>query len=243
MLCSGPFCYGRREFDPLPLFGFEQLKKALHYGLLCGVLALAACSDPAPQSGSVDASARNAQRGAGMSASGSARSADGRYVVGDRLASESAVDDQGVRTLIWDELIPPDYNPAAMLDGIDLNALPDNDPRAVQLLADLKTASAAAPVVAALDGQRVRIPGFAVPLEGDAKQVTELLLVPYFGACIHVPPPPSNQIIHVLPKSPVAHDTLKRAVWVEGVMSTVRSETGSGDAGYRLSAYVVSSYQ
>jgi hypothetical protein len=48
-----------------------------------------------------------------------------------------------------------------------------------------------APVVEEFDGQLVRIPGFVVPLESDGKTISEFLLVPYFGACVHVPPPPS----------------------------------------------------
>ena len=48
-----------------------------------------------------------------------------------------------------------------------------------------------------LNGSTVKIPGFVIPLEGDENTVTEFLLVPYFGACIHVPPPPPNQIIYV----------------------------------------------
>jgi len=221
------------------------MTKVTHYSLLCSVLTLAACSEPAPPTD--DAAAQGVE----TTTVSAARSTDGRYAVGDRLTPETvaaqAADetqgDQDVRTLIWDDLIPPDYDPAVILDGIDLDALADNDPRADQLLADLKAAWSTAPAVAALDGQHVRIPGFAVPLEGDVERVTELLLVPYFGACIHVPPPPSNQIIHVFPNSPVAHDTLKGAVWIEGIINTTLSETRSGDAGYRLSAQTVRRYE
>ena len=59
------------------------------------------------------------------------------------------------------------------------------------------TTDAAAPVVEALNGQHVKIPGFVVPLDASGETVKEILLVPYFGACVHVPPPPSNQIVHV----------------------------------------------
>ncbi|MGI9201102.1 MAG: DUF3299 domain-containing protein [Woeseiaceae bacterium] len=52
-------------------------------------------------------------------------------------------------------------------------------------------------VVKELDGTFVRIPGYAVPLELSGSKVTEFLLVPYVGACIHTPPPPPNQIVHV----------------------------------------------
>ena len=51
--------------------------------------------------------------------------------------------------------------------------------------------------VAELDGLAVRIPGFIVPLDMDEEQrVTELFLVPYYGACLHMPPPPPNQMIY-----------------------------------------------
>ena len=53
------------------------------------------------------------------------------------------------------------------------------------------------PVVAELDGKRVHIGGYVVPLDFDATTVKEFLLVPFVGACIHVPPPPANQIIYV----------------------------------------------
>lgn len=49
----------------------------------------------------------------------------------------------------------------------------------------------------ALLGEVIEIPGYALPLEFDGVRVTEFLLVPWAGACIHTPPPPSNQIIHV----------------------------------------------
>ncbi|MFP3457944.1 DUF3299 domain-containing protein, partial [Psychrobacter sp. SIMBA_152] len=71
-----------------------------------------------------------------------------------------------------------------------------------------------APVVEALDGKKVRIPGYVVQLEGDADNVTEFLLVPYFGACIHVPPPPPNQIIHVEYAEGVPYENTYDAVWI-----------------------------
>ena len=79
----------------------------------------------------------------------------------------------------------------------DVASLKDNDPRAERLAEALRKAWESAPVVAALNNRRVRLCGFLVALEGDGKAVSEFLLVPYFGACIHVPPPPSNQIVLV----------------------------------------------
>ena len=70
-----------------------------------------------------------------------------------------------------------------------------------------------------LMGKPIKIPGFAVPLEGDDgfEYVKEFLLVPTFGACIHVPPPP-NQVIHVILDKPVYFEKLMYAVWVSGIV-------------------------
>jgi hypothetical protein len=71
-----------------------------------------------------------------------------------------------------------------------------------------------------LIGKSIKIPGFAVPLEGDDgfEYVKEFLLVPTFGMCIHVPPPPPNQVIHVILDKPVYFEKLKYAVWVSGIV-------------------------
>ena len=69
-------------------------------------------------------------------------------------------------------------------------------------------------------GKSIKIPGFAVPLEGDDgfEYVKEFLLVPTYGACIHVPPPPPNQVIHVILDKPVYIEKLMYAVWVSGIV-------------------------
>jgi hypothetical protein len=76
-------------------------------------------------------------------------------------------------------------------------------------------------VVEALNGQQVRIPGYFLPLEQSDTKVTEFLLVPYIGACIHVPPPPPNQIVHVrtLQKKGFSSKNLYTPVWVTGVIT------------------------
>jgi hypothetical protein len=67
------------------------------------------------------------------------------------------------------------------------------------------------------DGTRLRIPGFMVPLEDDAEKVSEFLLVPYVGACIHTPPPPPNQIVHVkMAKGRSIPMYWYDPVWIEG---------------------------
>ncbi len=67
-----------------------------------------------------------------------------------------------------------------------------------------------------LNGSMVRIPGYALPLEMSGASTTEMLLVPYVGACIHVPAPPPNQIVHVTPSEPIELEGLYQAVWITG---------------------------
>jgi hypothetical protein len=99
------------------------------------------------------------------------------------------------------------------------------------------------PIEPSMDGARIRIPGFIVPLEVAHHQITEFLLVPYFGACIHVPPPPSNQIIHVFPTKPLKKGLQSMdAVWVSGELKTLPSNTDMGSASYRMKADIVVFY-
>ncbi|MBS0241528.1 MAG: DUF3299 domain-containing protein [Proteobacteria bacterium] len=92
------------------------------------------------------------------------------------------------------------------------------------------------PVVDALDGKRVKIGGYVVPLDFDATKVKEFLLVPFVGACIHVPPPPANQIVYV--KSEAGFDVKGSfdPVWVTGKLTTKLAFTGLAEAGYSLEA-------
>ncbi|MGB5276810.1 MAG: DUF3299 domain-containing protein [Gammaproteobacteria bacterium] len=77
---------------------------------------------------------------------------------------------------------------------------------------------------AELNGKKIRLPGYLLPLEFEDKKVTEFLLVPWVGACIHTPPPPPNQIVHVkLDKGFEMGDDMFTAVWVNGVMKTEKN--------------------
>ena len=149
-----------------------------------------------------------------------------------------------VPELEWDDLIPADWQPEKLMADYDADNLADDDPRADELMDKLKALWAEAPVVAALDGERIRLPGFVVPLETDATEIAEFLLVPYFGACIHVPPPPANQTVHVLTADGAAYrGELFDTVWVEGRMRVEPFSNALGDAGYRIEDAEVSVYE
>lgn len=137
------------------------------------------------------------------------------------------------KEIFWEDLIPQghvqiDTQAQANHEGSEQNWVqPDLD----------------APVVKALDGQSVSLPGFVVPLEGDSELITEFLLVPYFGACIHVPPPPPNQLVHVTIKGGVPIDSLYDAIVVTGVIKT---QTWSGEiaqVGYTMQAVGVAPFE
>ncbi|MET0072584.1 MAG: DUF3299 domain-containing protein [Candidatus Thiodiazotropha sp.] len=150
-----------------------------------------------------------------------------------------------VQELNWDAMIPEDYRPDKIMAQFgDINALEDDDPRAQQILDELEAAWKEAPVVESLDGKRVKLPGFVVPIEGDGKKLTEFLLVPYYGACIHVPPPPANQTVYVkVPKGDAEIREAFDTVWVSGVLSAKSFDSDLATAGYQIEAEEVTAYE
>lgn len=146
------------------------------------------------------------------------------------------------RTINWNALVPAGWDPYKDFKTLDLASLNDSDPRANELMAKMRKAWDHAPVNPALVGQVVRIPGYVVPLEESKAGMTEFLLVPYFGACVHSPPPPSNQIVHVLPQTPAAGLRSMDTVWVTGVLSTLQTDSYMGSASWRLAASSVAPY-
>ncbi|MEL6324798.1 MAG: DUF3299 domain-containing protein [Pseudomonadota bacterium] len=90
-------------------------------------------------------------------------------------------------------------------------------------------------VVKELAGQRVRIPGFVLPFEySESGEISEFLLVPYFGACIHSPPPPPNQIVYVTAEAPMPLGKEWQPIWAIGTMRTTNHYNDLGDAAYTL---------
>lgn len=149
------------------------------------------------------------------------------------------------RELTWSELIPADApaeptQPQAPLH--DLSQL--GDALAAEAAPAARQQSPNAPVVKALDGQAIKLPGYIVPLDvGEDGRVSEFLFVPYFGACIHVPPPPSNQIVHVTTELGVQIDALYQPFWIEGPLKVEASSSEIADAGYQLAATKIYPYE
>jgi uncharacterized protein len=113
-----------------------------------------------------------------------------------------------VITLEWEQLIPPSVQGTA-----------DTTMRGIVEHSQITALEKSAPLsglVSTFNGRQVRIAGFVVPLNFDQTEVNEFLLVPFVGACIHVPPPPPNQMILVRSHEPVEIGGLYDPVWVTG---------------------------
>jgi hypothetical protein len=167
----------------------------------------------------------------------------GEESAGPASATSSAIPAEEID---WDRLIPVEWQPETLLEDFDLDALDemdDEDPRALELMDKLMALWADAPVVEELDGLRVRLPGFVVPLELDARKMSEFLLVPYYGACIHVPPPPANQTIHVVaPEGREYVGELFDTVWVTGTLRVIPTSSDLAEAGYRIDVTEIEPY-
>ena len=146
------------------------------------------------------------------------------------------------RTITWDALVPAGWDPFKDFKDLNFQLMDDGDPRATAMLKKMREVWDNAPVNTALVGQQVRIPGFIVPLEDTKDGMKEFLLVPYFGACIHSPPPPANQIVHVLPRTPAKGLRSMDAVWITGTLTTGRTDSYMGAASYRIEATGVAPY-
>lgn len=140
-------------------------------------------------------------------------------------------------------MTPPDYigqiEDGSSMDVLGDNAIPGADPED-----EYQRALSSTRIIESYDGKKVRIPGFIVPLEvTDDQSVTEFFLVPYFGACLHMPPPPPNQMIHVKVEQGFPLDSLYDAFWLEGTLSAQINSNDLGTAAYALSMDTMTIYQ
>ena len=91
-------------------------------------------------------------------------------------------------------------------------------------------------------GQVVRLPGFIVPIDYSGTGVTAFILVPFVGACVHVPPPPANQLVFVTTEKPYESSGLYEPVNVVGMFGTASMSTQLADIAYALSADHIEPY-
>jgi hypothetical protein len=95
-----------------------------------------------------------------------------------------------------------------------------------------------------INGTTVRIPGFMIPLEDSDKQVSEFLLVPYPLACVHVPAPPPNQIVHVkMDKGKKAAVTWYEPIWAEGRLEIKNTKSIYTEASFLMTGFFIEPYE
>lgn len=166
------------------------------------------------------------------------------------------------RELDWlDLLTPADRNAMEHLPAIDHSVSPERKPdpskanQAIQFTRGIKDEKVrqqwgkvlnSTTVRPELDGVKVRIAGFLVPLETNAQgKVSEFFLVPYQGACIHIPPPPPNQLIYIkYPKGyAFSPDDIYEGFWVEGTLHTELIHSKLANAAYTMTGESIRDYQ
>ncbi len=143
-----------------------------------------------------------------------------------------------IETISWENLIPEGYDVTEKISKYkeQLNQFRDNDPEAMAIYGNIQAELDNAPVNTALDGKTIKMPGFIAPLENNNGVISEFLLVPYFGACIHLPPPPMNQTVLIKADSGqgIKSEDAKKPVWITGKLNAVEERTDIGAAGYRI---------
>ncbi|MCO6428655.1 DUF3299 domain-containing protein [Nitrosomonas communis] len=169
-------------------------------------------------------------------------------------AKPQVLQTESYKTIQWTDLMPQDdldalLNPPAYLDEIEDGSEEDmlsnqfmlamaqaSDDRYMQALSSTR-------IKPEFDNQRIRLPGFIVPLEFDEKQtLTRFFLVPFFGACIHVPPPPPNQIVYGVFEKGLEVTALHEPVWVTGILKTTLTENDVATSAYAMEVATVETY-
>jgi len=157
------------------------------------------------------------------------------------------------QTLSWDDLLPKSdlealTNPPAYLadivDGEEGDKISNGVAKALSLANDdpYQRALVSTKVIKKFNKKAVRVPGFIVPLTFNAKkQATSFFLVPYFGACIHMPPPPPNQTVYIKYPKGLTVD-LYQPYWLSGILHTTIVENEMATSAYSLSLKKVAKY-
>jgi len=142
----------------------------------------------------------------------------------------------------WEELMPRDWDPMKDFSAGEIGLVQEGSVKERNMMRRMRELWDSAPTNPKLDGARVRLPGYVVPLEEVKGELKEFLLVPYFGACIHSPPPPANQIVHVKAQAPLKGWRTMDAVWVSGTLQAARADTAMGASGYLIADPQVERY-
>ena len=159
-------------------------------------------------------------------------------------AQANALQSRGVSEIGWEELLPEGEEERIAEMYQSQMAMLYSSPIAEGSAADTMIQIGTFNTVKELNETKVRIPGYTVPFEfGSNAEISEFLLVPYYGACLHAPPPPPNQTIFVMTDEPIKLKDLAQAVWIEGTIYTQTQESELADAAYTIKLTHIETYE
>lgn len=149
--------------------------------------------------------------------------------------------------ITWEALVPAEFTSGAIMAKYqaELAEFEDGDPQAMEVYMQMQEEFDNAPVNGEIDGTFIRLPGFIAPLEySEDNIITQFLLVPYFGACIHVPPPPVNQtiLVQTTEEYGIAVEDSFGPIWVMGRLTTEGASTELAEAGYSIQDAIIEPY-
>lgn len=153
------------------------------------------------------------------------------------------------KEITWENLEIPGKGMMDIIKQFEeqIAAIPEGSLKEKEMLSEVQAALNSAPVNPEMDKKKIKLAGFISPLEIDEKEgvVKEFLLVPYFGACIHVPPPPLNQTLHVKPSEEhyVKLEESYNPFWISGTIHADRTVTKLAEAGYKISDVKIEPYE
>ncbi len=173
-----------------------------------------------------------------------AREAKAAQRAADAKKRDAELAARGVKRIGWEDLMPEgEEERLAQMYQAQMSMLYSGAGIAEGSAGDVATQIGTFNTVKELNGKKIRIPGYTVPFEyGADAQIKEFLLVPYFGACIHAPPPPPNQTVFVMADKPIKMKDLAQAVWIEGTIHTQTQESDLADAAYTITLTAIEEY-
>lgn len=152
---------------------------------------------------------------------------------------KNSADSLNAEEITWGDLVPSDFvqpvNPFTTMSQEEIDILLDGSDESNARLEQLQKEFNYAPVVEELDGKRVKLAAYVTPLEFDGQtKMSEFLLVPYVGACIHTPPPPANQVVHAKSESTIELTSVYDPIWAIGTLHAETVVSDLAESGYRL---------
>ena len=149
------------------------------------------------------------------------------------------IESNEIQRIDWTDLTPP-LSPEAQQAAVELNLRIDQMTETEVSNAMQKVEAEGNTLITELDDKNIELEGYLVPLDFNAETVTDFVMVPYFGACLHVPAPPPNQTVFVKFREGLAMSEFQENFYypykVQGKIKVARTKTDLAEVGYQVTA-------